>query len=765
MFYLKKYVLSTSLVFLLCSCGYTDNQRAHNLSSFAHTYGLVRWFHPSEEAAKIDWNKFALYGVKEVADCRSQKELQQKLEELFLPIAPTISFSKEQKSSNDDDYILSLPVNKDDLLPVFWQHSGVDLGIWSNNYVSKRANRPLATQNISKLALHGYFPADTYKGHKIRMSAKIKIEPGSPNPALHIILIKPSRNDFPNAAEFYTKLCANDSSAVLPNNKDWRIYEREITIDDSLGDLYWGLYPERAGAFLVERISLYDVTTNRTISDFLFGTSRKERSDGQINEDLIRTNPISFDYSEYDNYLRISSKNQIFEDTPEADSVISRNIGSQLYVNIPLVLYGDSTCTYPKGNQYALEELNSKISAFEKEGNKASNTYKEYADIVVTWNVIKYFSPYLDELSLQWDDELATALGMLKNDKGDDYNRMPLELMMAKLEDAHVVVTTQSDYSQQSRYSLPFSVKKVEDKIVVAQSNNPLIKVGDIVQKINNEDIHKKYADCEKRVSGSLFHKSNIARQTFPFEYRNDISLKIDIIRNEEKFILEMNTVPGYIMYNILYGRASREDNVRQISENITYINVSGLDFDRITEIFEKRSSNQTIIFDIREGSPSFLLRYIIPLLAIANEPLPGRREILITPQVIYPKTPIVPDTLSSVAPKTPSLKNIFLINGNNISNMEETLDYIRYAGLGYFIGSNTAGCSGMINIIPLPSGGQVVFTGAKSLSLMGAEHYYYRVGIKPDYFIEETIDDIQRGRDVILEKAIEIVINGNARI
>ena len=137
---LKKYILFVFLVIILHSCNYTDSQREYNLNSFAHTYGLVRWFHPSEEATKIDWDKFALYGVKEVIDCRSKEELQQKLEELFLPIAPTISFSNKPEGFNYDDYTLSLPANKDDLLPIFWQHSGVDLGIWSNNYVSKRAN-------------------------------------------------------------------------------------------------------------------------------------------------------------------------------------------------------------------------------------------------------------------------------------------------------------------------------------------------------------------------------------------------------------------------------------------------------------------------------------------------------------------------------------------------------------------------------------------------------------------------------------------------
>ena len=753
---LEKTLYFLIVVLLLSACNNSDKQRVHNINAFAHTYGLIRWFHPSDEAAEIDWNTFALYGVKEVADCRSKKELRQKLEELFLPIAPTISFSGKYDSLNYDDYISSLPVDKESLLPIFWQHSGVDLGIWSNNYVSKRANRPFITENISKLALYGYFLPD--KGHRIRMSAKIKVDPASPDPALHMMLIKPSRNDFPNSGEAYVKLCVLDTSDVLQNNRDWHTYEREITIDNSPGNMYWGLYTEYVGTFLVENIILYDLTTNSIISQFLFGSSKEENTVGEANERVIRENPITFDYKEYDDYLSISSKNLIFEDIPATNSVISRKIGSGLYISFPLVSYGDFVHTYPIGDQHLLERLNREIDEINTEKSKIANIYKEYADIIVTWNVIKYFSPYLNELSLNWDDELVTALRLLKENKSDNYSSTPLELMIAKLEDAHVQVITRPGNSQQFSYSLPFSVKKIGEDIVVEQSINPQIKPGDIVRKINDEDMHKKYTDYEKRVSGSPFHKNNVVSLTLHSKYSNYISIRINIVRNEEEIVVETSTIPAYTMYNELYTRTHKEDNVRQISENITYMNVSALDFDRVAEILEQRNGNQTIIFDIRNGAPNFLLRYIIPLLA--DESLPDRRDILITPQVIYPNTPIAYDTLSLISPKTPNLKNIFLIDSNSISHLEETIDYIRYAGLGYFIGSNTAGCSGMKNIIPLPSGGEVVFTGAKSLSQMGAEHYYYRIGIKPDYFIEDTIESIGQGKDIVLEKALEIIQN-----
>ena len=39
-----------------------DRQSLHNIEAFTRTYGLVRWFHPSDEAQRVDWNRFACAG-------------------------------------------------------------------------------------------------------------------------------------------------------------------------------------------------------------------------------------------------------------------------------------------------------------------------------------------------------------------------------------------------------------------------------------------------------------------------------------------------------------------------------------------------------------------------------------------------------------------------------------------------------------------------------------------------------------------------------
>ena len=66
-----------------------------NLRSFARLYGLVRFFHPSDEATNADWNQIALAGVAKAENAKGPLALADALRATFQPIAPTIEiFSK-----------------------------------------------------------------------------------------------------------------------------------------------------------------------------------------------------------------------------------------------------------------------------------------------------------------------------------------------------------------------------------------------------------------------------------------------------------------------------------------------------------------------------------------------------------------------------------------------------------------------------------------------------------------------------------------------
>ncbi|WP_316569488.1 S41 family peptidase [Neobacillus sp. YIM B06451] len=88
-----------------------------NLEVFARIYGYVRYFHPSDEAANIDWDEFAIYGVNRIKQAKNEEELLRALNELFTPIAPTISLSSQKVvNPNNSD---KAPKNA---VLVIWQH-------------------------------------------------------------------------------------------------------------------------------------------------------------------------------------------------------------------------------------------------------------------------------------------------------------------------------------------------------------------------------------------------------------------------------------------------------------------------------------------------------------------------------------------------------------------------------------------------------------------------------------------------------------------
>ena len=55
--------LSIIFSLLLFQSAFGQNlEKVENLKTFAKLYGYVKYFHPADEAANIDWNKFAIFG-------------------------------------------------------------------------------------------------------------------------------------------------------------------------------------------------------------------------------------------------------------------------------------------------------------------------------------------------------------------------------------------------------------------------------------------------------------------------------------------------------------------------------------------------------------------------------------------------------------------------------------------------------------------------------------------------------------------------------
>jgi C-terminal processing protease CtpA/Prc len=117
-----------------------------NLTAFAKLYGYVRFFHPSDQAAKTDWEIFAIEGARKIEDAASTAELTKGLQQMFQPIAPTVRIFP----SGARPQATALPAGSE---IVRYEHNGVGLAsttVPNNIYKSERRRKPAAGEAMPK---------------------------------------------------------------------------------------------------------------------------------------------------------------------------------------------------------------------------------------------------------------------------------------------------------------------------------------------------------------------------------------------------------------------------------------------------------------------------------------------------------------------------------------------------------------------------------------------------------------------------------------
>ncbi len=120
---------------LLSSCGSPTDQRVERLRTFSALYGYVKYFHPSDESANLDWDAFLVTGVEQVLQISHDESLLEELKRLFSPIAPSLQLER----SSLPPVLAPVPTlaANSGLFKVAWQHRG--------SYSAYRAGRDTLT--------------------------------------------------------------------------------------------------------------------------------------------------------------------------------------------------------------------------------------------------------------------------------------------------------------------------------------------------------------------------------------------------------------------------------------------------------------------------------------------------------------------------------------------------------------------------------------------------------------------------------------------
>jgi len=744
------FISSLFVLIILFNCqSSSENQIIQNLRAFTKLYGYVKYFHPSDEASQIHWHKFAVYGAEKVKNAKSHQDLKALLEELFLPIAPTIRiYLSGEKPA---DLAKHFPEDTTGLKVVTWQHKGVGFGKARSIYQSIRLNKKnkifgagqgfgTVTQGINAIE---------YRGKEFKLKAHVKTDVGGLGNQGQLWL----RVDRENK-----KIGFFDNMADRPiKTIEWRAYEIKGKVDDDALKIFFGCILNGSGRVWVDDFQLSVKNEKWEPVDVENPGFEEEDENHRPKKWFYGGQGYFFNTTEEMPYkgrkcLVIKSEmrfftGKLFENHPEIGEVINKKLEANLFCQVPLALYSDENRTLGENDKYPFTRLKSELKAIDVENITADNESVRLANVVITWNVFQHFYPYFDVVNVDWGKELTNTLKETLTNKDEKDFFYTINRLVAKLQDGHAGVYHKI---QMKEAGLPFKVDWIENQVVITVSKDPQnFQIGDIILAIDGKKAKQVLLDAEEYISGSPQWKRVKSLRRFGY---GDQGIKAGLKIRRRKEILEIEAERNF---KELVTEPSTP-NIQKFENNIYYINLTKATMTEINEKISELAEAKGVIFDLR-GYPKGNHQVICHLLREKDTSMAWMR----VPQIIYP------DQDNRVGwekhgwglmPKKPQIraKVLFLTDGRAISYAESFMSFIEHHKLGEIVGQPTAGTNGNVNPFVLPGAFRVTWTGMKVLKHDGSQHHL--IGIQPTVPMKRTIKGVIVGRDEFIEKALEII-------
>ncbi|MCD2424423.1 S41 family peptidase [Niabella pedocola] len=378
------------------------------------------------------------------------------------------------------------------------------------------------------------------------------------------------------------------------------------------------------------------------------------------------------------------------------------------------------------------------------------------------WNIIEYWYPYKDR-TLKWDEVLANFIPRIINAKNATDFHLAVAELTATIKDSHTSINSPTLNNYFGMNAIPLTVRLIGTDLVVAQDNNGF-KAGDLIKKIDGEDIQKKINRITPFTSAStgLSLKWKIRFNLL----RTNGNQPVQIVYQRGK-VTDSQTVvpqPAYTAQKNINAHLytyQRDSSYFKVHNRIGYINLENYADSMLPAIREKFADTQGLILDARlyptrnATFSSFFDSFILPksevtaLFTVAEIKYPGTFKFL------EPSEGFVALKDSS---KLYRGKIIVLIDESTLSKGEYFAMRLKLNPNAIFVGRNTAGADGANSYIKLPGNISSSFT---------SQGVYYpdksptqRIGVKPDIEVFETIKDITEKQDALLMKAIDILTN-----
>ena len=726
-----------------------QSPEVQNLEAFSRLYGYVRFFHPSDEAAMINWDRFAILGAIRIREVPPTGDLLTAMNRLFMPIAPAVQIYR----TGDPPVSLEAPENASELTPVAWQHLGVRLPGKPRGFLSKRTNREARfSQEITFGTILQSVDAPPHRGKAVRLVAAIRAQVDGPG----------------NQGQMWLRVDRKDRDVGFFDNMhdrpvtvdQWRDYEIIGEIAEDADRMLFGVFLLGRGRVMVDDVRIFvsdsdgDWTPVKIPNPgFEKGEIGKPPPDWNAGTPGYRYEVSSQSPREGHRSVSISVEpdevvtEDLFEARPDAGEILEVELGAGLSARVPLVVLADGSATLPAPDQEALTAMRHELDSVNLRALSEYSECTRVAGVVISWNVLRHFHPYFDVVDADWESELTRALKeVVEDESGENYFGV-LERMAVALNDGRARVY----HSRYTPYGyLPIAVDWAEDRIVVTVSSVDELQPGDVIIRVDGVDAREALSEWEGRTSGSpqwkrawslgLFGAGQVGENVALTVSRGETSFDVEIPRGEWK------RRPS----------ESRPGDIEELEEGIFYVDLTRAATSEVEQLMSEIATARGVIFDLR-GRLEVDHRVVGHLLP---DPDTSTAWMQI-PEIIRPDQADPAGWSDHGWPALPTEPRIegkvaFISHGGTIGAAEAVVDLVRIHNLAEIVGQPTAGAGGDVNRMALPGHFDFRWTGVRVLSRDGSSRHL--VGVLPTVQVHRTIEGIRSGRDELLDRAIEIV-------
>ena len=717
-----------------------------NLRTLAKLYGYLRYFHPSDEAARVDWDKLAIYAAAKVGGAPDSKSLKAALEEVFGPVAPAmvLYFKGEQPPASPS------PSSAKDanLKLVSWQHYGLGSDNPNSVYKSIRLNRPQETRGNA--SLNQGIDASKLGGRTVTLTAWAKALPGDriSQARLWLQVVSPSGPAF------------SDNMRDRPiRSPEWQEYSITGPIAADAQSIVFGAIISGRGRFLIDgfRLSTTDSSGKSTPLLLLNGGLEESNADGtpkswEIHSQDLDVRLRADDVREGQHALEIASKVEpfaapIFMKLAPADGVIEKEIGRVIVCRIPLTLRSDENGTLPRSDSKDLDRLRAALDALSPSSLTARDERVRQGDVIIGWNVFQHFYPYFDTIKIDWDRVLIQTLERAGSDRTEEEFLRTLNWMVARLQDGHGGVYNNILLNKTGWP--PFQVEWVGSRAVIVSSRDASFRRGDIVLSLNGKDAADILREEEEYLSGSpqwkrvrstsLFGSGAVGIRSWMKIERGGRIIEASFERSIKVPSADPPTRPA----------------IDDLGRGVSYVDLRRASWQEINARIKELAAARGIVFDLR-GYPNGNHLILMHLLRAADTSSAWMK----IPLVVLPdgKDWSFQEIGWNLPTASPHIggKVVFLTDGRAISYAESFMGFVEHYKLGEIIGEPTAGANGNVNTFTLPGGFTVAWTGMKVVKHDGSQHH--TIGILPTIPFHRTIAGVAAGKDECLDKALAII-------